>query len=430
MERKLYSNIKDHRDLFDDTKINCSEIKKRLGPKDVAIEFVLAPEWISFDSIFYNYGAIIERSSYESPVFIKLCSRDSLDLLIDGIDESSDYEYVNRIYDINDSKLNNLLIEPISQYLNSGDHIYYSPVGIIHKINLTAIPYNGKRMMDNYSISLVSSTSKLLNNQKDENYHSAVVVGGIDYNESIEDMVYYTHNNHSSTNLLAERSITRGTWDEIPGSLQESTYIDSLVRANSVSSTLLTHKNANEESIKALSGTSPDILHIATHGFFFSEASKSTSPLFSDIRSDMARKLPMQYCGLLFAGANNAWTGKTIPEDVEDGILNAEELSTLDFSNTKLAVLSACDTGLGEIDDTDGVYGLQRGFKLAGVETIIMSLWKIPDNETRLFMDGFYSNLMKGMGKTLAFSKAIERMRKSYPLPYYWASFIMLDGLN
>lgn len=430
LERKLFSYMNDYRDLYDDTKINYHEIRKRLGSKDVAIEFVIIAEIISFDSVSYDYGAIINRSKYDSPQFVKLCNKDSLDLLFDYDGILADQEFANNLYDINNSKLYKLLIEPIIPYIDSNDKIYFSPVGMIHKINLMAVPYDGKRLMDDYTFVRVSSTSILLDDHDNEVYNSALVMGGIDYNESIQDMVSNANNNHTSVNLVAERSFTRGTWDEIPGTLQEATDIDSLFLAHSVSSTFLSHGMANEESIKALSGSSPDILHIATHGFFYSDASKSTSPLFSNIRSEIAKNLPMHYCGLLFAGANNAWIGQDVPNQIDDGILSGYEISLLDLSKTKLSVLSACKTGVGDVDDIDGVFGLQRGLKLAGVESIIMSLWNIPDKETRILMGFFYSNLMNGMEKHPAFVNAINSMRELYPSPYYWASFILLDGLN
>ena len=142
----------------------------------------------------------------------------------------------------------------------------------------------------------------------------------------------------------------------------------------------------------------------------------------------------MQFSGLLLSGANNAWIGKLPPTNIEDGILTAEEISLLDLAHTKIAVLSACDTGLGEVDDIDGVYGLQRGFKMAGVETLVMSLWKIPDDATRILMVEFYKNLMSGKSKHQSLKDAQKYLREvdngKYDDPKYWAAFIMLDGLN
>ena len=135
----------------------------------------------------------------------------------------------------------------------------------------------------------------------------------------------------------------------------------------------------------------------------------------------------MLYTGLLFSGANNAWVGGNVIEGAEDGILTADEISRLDMSNTKLLVLSACETGRGIIDMVDGVFGLQRGFKKAGVGTIVMSLWKVPDRATQILMTTFYKSLLAGIAPRHALKAAKDKVKEFYQEPYYWASFVVLD---
>ena len=135
---------------------------------------------------------------------------------------------------------------------------------------------------------------------------------------------------------------------------------------------------------------------------------------------------PMKRSGLVFSGGQHAWLGNPIPENIEDGILTAEEVSGMDLSKTKLLVLAACQTGLGDISG-EGVYGLQRGFKLAGVETIIMSLWRVNDAMTELLMTTFYTSLINGKSKYESFQDAVDKVRKENHNPEYWAAFIMLD---
>ena len=130
--------------------------------------------------------------------------------------------------------------------------------------------------------------------------------------------------------------------------------------------------------------------------------------------------------GLIMSGGQAAWLGKEIPEGIDDGILLSKEISELDLSHIDAVVLSACDTGLGDVKN-DGVFGLQRAFKLAGVKTILMSLWEIDDNITSVFMNSFYHNLLAGMSKHDAFKQAQTKLRINYTNPYYWAAFIMLD---
>ncbi len=132
--------------------------------------------------------------------------------------------------------------------------------------------------------------------------------------------------------------------------------------------------------------------------------------------------------GIVLAGGNLAWRGEKIPDGVEDGILTADEISRLDLSDTELVVLSACETARGHIDPIEGVWGLQRAFKQAGVKTILMTLWKVSDNVTAMFMEQFYKHLMKG--KTVRQS---VKMAQDYLIsngasdPFYWAPFVVLD---
>ena len=186
---------------------------------------------------------------------------------------------------------------------------------------------------------------------------------------------------------------------------------------------------ANEESFKALSGNSPATLHIATHGFFLQDEKQIRQTGFMQLMGDEKRvyRNPLLRSGLLFAGANRAWTNTDVVPGIEDGILTAEEISQLDLSKTKLVVLSACETGLGEVQNSEGVFGLQRAFKLAGVETLVMSLWKVDDTATKDFMITFYQNLMEGKSKLQSFKTAQNFVREKYRNPYYWAAFVMMD---
>ena len=133
----------------------------------------------------------------------------------------------------------------------------------------------------------------------------------------------------------------------------------------------------------------------------------------------------MMRSGLVFAGANRVWSEEWGRTDNE-GILTANEVSNLNMKNTSLIVLSACETGLGDIKGSEGVYGLQRAFKMARVRYIIMSLWQVPDKETQEFMTTFYSKLMKTKDVRLSFTDTQKEMRKKYD-PFYWAAFVLVE---
>ena len=131
--------------------------------------------------------------------------------------------------------------------------------------------------------------------------------------------------------------------------------------------------------------------------------------------------------GLIFSGANKAWSNPNYESDsTDDGILTALEISNLDLSEAKLVVMSACETGLGDIKGSEGVFGLQRAFKLAGAKNIIMSLWKVPDAQTKELMKLFYENCFNGLSVSDALRAAQKEMSKKYP-PYYWAAFKLLE---
>ncbi len=129
---------------------------------------------------------------------------------------------------------------------------------------------------------------------------------------------------------------------------------------------------------------------------------------------------------MALSGANNAWKGKPI-KGVEDGILTSYEVSNMYLPNTKLAVLSACETGLGDIQGSEGVYGLQRAFKMAGVENLVMSLWKVDDAATSEFMQEFYKNLFTKQTISTAFYNAQTIMKNKYRNdPYRWAAWVLI----
>ena len=189
--------------------------------------------------------------------------------------------------------------------------------------------------------------------------------------------------------------------------------------------------NATEESFKALNGqASPSVLHIATHGFFFPDPKQTDSiqrKFESSAKVFRQSDNPLFRSGLLFAGANNAWQGNPV-SGIEDGIVTAYDVSNMYFPNTKLVVLSACETALGDIQGSEGVYGLQRAFKIAGVKNLVMSLWKVPDAETSEFMQLFYNNMFNKQSVSDAFYHAQTTMKNKYRNePVKWAAWVLVS---
>lgn len=438
IERSLITSISNYREIFDDSRITCDNIRKKLKPGEVAIEFVLFPEIHSVGEGIIYYGALIERPEYDYPKFVKLCKFNSFE---DALNKShfSDNELIDSLYSLHNEQLYGLIFRPIEKYLKDSEAIYFSPVSGLHKVNVQAITVNGQRLMDKYNLIEVSTTAQIIEpnlREAHEQMGDAFLIGGVDYSEEIEDMAFEAQNyvRYSIKPYVATRSFTRGTWDPIPETLNEAQQIYSILCGKNVNTLFFSGKSANEEAFKSLDGNSPSIIHLATHGFFYDEKDDTFTRYFDNTYSYAAKRLPMQFSGLLLAGANNAWTGNLPPTNIEDGVLTAEEISQIDLSGTEIAVLSACDTGLGKIDDIDGIYGLQRGFKMAGVKTIVMSLWKVHDEATKILMVEFYKNLMSGKSKHQSLKDAQKYLREvdngKYDDPKYWAAFIMLDGLD
>ena len=224
-------------------------------------------------------------------------------------------------------------------------------------------------------------------------------------------------------------SLRGNKWISLDNTIKEIDFISDELSRNQIKTALFTGTNANEESIKALSGKKTNLLHLATHGFFLpiEEARKVDYFQMIDRDDNPTPDMSMRRSGLIMAGGNRAWSGDTIPEEVDDGILTAQEISVLDFREMELVVLSACETGLGDINTSEGVFGLQRAFKKAGAKTLIMSLWKVNDEVTKSLMNKFYQSLLSGKTKHEAFLEAQQFIRSRHPEPQNWAAFIMLD---
>jgi len=226
-------------------------------------------------------------------------------------------------------------------------------------------------------------------------------------------------------------------WNPLPGTREEAEQISKLFGKGKVQ--MYVGNQAMEEVFKGLQ--SPRICHIATHGFFLEDVDRSawyeTKDRFrvSSLEEGLSQALPEQLenpllrSGLALAGANRLGE-QQLPEDADDGILTAFEISGMNFWGTDLVVLSACETGVGEVRRGEGVFGLRRAFQLAGARTVIMSLWEVPDVETMELMVDFYQRLQAGEGKARALRNAqlamIKQLRARHGAahPYFWSAFV------
>ena len=433
-ERSILSLVPDYKERLLSAFHSWDEIRDALNDDEIAIDFTYVPKMKGWDNADGFYGAFVLTKNSKAPQLVSLCEVDSINKYFTGT--ISDAMQISQFY--KDSyPIYKKLWGNLEKYFKGKKTIYFSPAGQLNLLNHNALVMSDGQLLGNcFNLVRLSSTDKILSQESKESdgkrYQSAVVYGGIMYDLTVADMqeAAKQYNHHSDDNfLLAMRSEDeRGHWNYLPGTKTESQNIFYLLTSNNISSTLLQEKEANEESFKSLSGHSPQIIHLSTHGFFLDTTDKvKKNPFMNNIGSYSEKEDKLIRTGVLLAGANNVWCGKNQVVGIEDGILTADEISRLDLSGTKLVVLSACETAKGQVDEIDGVLGLQRGLKKAGVGSILMSLWKVSDAVTSILMTQFYENIGKGQNSRESLKNAAQKVKEQYPDPYYWASFVLLD---
>lgn len=308
--------------------------------------------------------------------------------------------------------------------------IYYVKSGLLNRIPLAPIALpEGGRLIDRYELFPVSTGGFSRGSLGGLNITEwrMQAFGGIDYEKAAETEA-------ANTDLILDQELAQAAirangghkWTYLPGTLEEVELLQERMKQKVQSFSTLTGSDATEEAFKQLEKQDPQpaILHIATHGFFFPEpedANPTPANNFATAQDPLLRS------GLLMAGANRAWQGKPPLPNQEDGILTAREIASLSLGGIELAVLSACETGLGDVNNaSEEVFGLQRAFKQAGIRFLIMSLWKVPDLETAEFMNAFYGHLAEGLEIRKAFHQTQREMSRKYP-PEKWAAFILMD---
>lgn len=413
---------------------NWKQIQDKLKSNEVSIDLIAFnyynKKWT--DSIVYS--AFIIGKKFKYPKYISLFEEKQLEKIISNANRESDSTHLNQQY--LENKISDLFLKPLEKELQGISSIYLSPYRLGHQIDFSALPIsNDKTFGEKYNLHILSSPAELVDYKESKLDRSSsidlILYGGIDYNKS-EELVttsYKPKNINIDTTLITRSGIKN--FGYLQGTNKEIEKIAFSAEQNKFKTIKFTEREATETSIKKLDGrTQPFILHLATHGFFFPDPVKEVN---EDILAfEGKRKIykssddPMMRSGLLFAGANKFWGKPNNNQITEDGILTANEVSNLDLSACELVVLSACETGLGEIQGSEGVFGLQRGFKMAGVKNIIMSLWKVPDAQTSELFDIFYKECFRGKSVHEAFRLAQTKMKEKYK-PYYWAGFVLLE---
>lgn len=448
-ERLLVAESRTYHEYKSESTVDWKSVKQSLKAGEVVIEFIN-------HGMVDQYFALVLRREWDAPKLIQLPEMILYPKEIQDSKMKSYEDYAEKLgfYDLephflkvngdagevyeyggNGTDLYNAIWKPLLPYVKRGECIYFAPSGALMQLAIEALPISPDlRLMDEYRLVRLSSTREVALTKNHKQQKNAILYGGITY--SIDDMSVFEQESKKYLSVYGEATRTDDYSNGKPyaplkylaGTQQEVDKIAKLLKKNKYSVTSLTRTAANEESLKDQSGHSSAIIHLATHGFYWDNLRATGEPFIQQSPNADQYIDPLTRCGLYMSGADMARSGsvRKLPAGSQDGVLTAKEISLLDLTNTNLVVLSACQTGQGEISP-DGVFGLQRAFKQAGVQTIVMSLWEVSDSATQELMSLFYSYLMAGQTKREAFYNAQKAIRKSHPEPYYWAGFIMLD---
>ena len=431
LEQQVMTRCHEYGSYMDRLRIHTADVRKAMKKGEVAIEFMHDRGRQSKG----EFVALILRPEWTAPKIVRLPDKDYLQQFV----ELRARTYLNT--QLSDTIWRNIL--RVGQ-IKPADKVYFAPDGPLYQLAIEYLPYTTgytgaaqmstdtvmPTMADVYNLYRLSSTRELCFRNTDAfkleraRLREAVLYGG----------VYYNPEN------------ARGAIQYLPGTLSEVQSIAEQIGAKN----MFTAMGASEEQFKLMSGHAPELMHIATHGFCLSDVTEVNA---------------MQRTGMLLANSESAWKGEDVDPAREDGILTAQEIAGLNLTGNQLTVLSACETALGAIT-SDGVAGLQRGFKKAGVHALIMSLWPVNDEATEKMMKAFYKHLNEGLTPREALRSAQYDLRgfkperieaddteevqarklkflrqsqvkaankaKKYPFahPRYWAAFILLDATD
>ena len=431
LDKKLSRGASNYGAFIKFNNIKWKNVLEILNDDDIAIEFYNIPIMERCDTLknieeVPRYCAVILKKGFSFPQIVPLCKETELMAFDEDSLYSSDVLY-------------HLIWKPLETQLKGVKNIYFSADRELHKIGIEYAQIQDEKRMDEcYSLYRLSSTRVLAENHKSTKDKDAVLYGGLLYELKLEQLIAESRKGdyHSEkVSRVMDMSELRYGVKYLPGTKDEVENIyKSFLSNGKAKCSIISDIEGTEESFKSLSFKNVGIIHLATHGFYWSEEDAEERNYVSFLsntrnKSQNYEDMALLRSGLFFSGANIGLAGESLPDDVEDGVLTAKELSAMNLGNVDMVVMSACQSGLGETSD-EGVFGLQRGFKLAGANTLLMSLWKVDDEATKILMTEFYKYYLSGKTKRESLHLAQQSLRITHPDPEYWAGFILLDALN
>lgn len=418
------------------------QVRDKLKKGEAAVEYLIT------DSALM---ALVLTKDCNIPQHVPIMNFDEGQELMQKIAHTPPAQLADSLYastgSARDSYLYDKLWKPLEAYFNGATKIYYSPTGILNSLAFAAFTLpDGSYLIDHYELHQLTSTARIAYRDKKQASKkkalAANVYGALYYNE--EQRAYYeprltamrqsfqsdTSTGAARATYLAQTDKRRGQAEDFPfleNSLFEADAITALLTGNGVWAQEHIGEEPTEQAFRKMDGNSPDILLISTHGFFYNDPRKAREVPYLQQRQNVLNA--MTATGLILADGERAWQGERLDDDA-DNVLSAAEVAAMNLTNTRLAVLSACETGLGA-SNSEGVYGLQRGFKQAGVRSICASLWSVNDRSTSDFMQSFFRYWLadkKEGAMQRAMIRAMKEQRERTPSPYYWAPFVLYDA--
>ncbi|MDX2189916.1 MAG: CHAT domain-containing tetratricopeptide repeat protein [Bacteroidota bacterium] len=417
-----------------ESKVTWLDIQKKLKPEEAAVEVIRFTKF-KFDSA----GIYISDSVHYAALIINTGTKSNPEIatLKNGVDlEKAVIKYYR-----NSIKFKNEDEISYSQYWtriktkipSNIKTIYFSPDGVYNQLNMNTLRNVQTKtfLMDEIDLKVVTNTKDIVAlGRPDNSTKQITLIGSPDFSYTTRNAGTLYPGIPAEHASFIERTGSQ-MLNPLPGTKVEIEKISGMLGSSGWKTETLTEQNALEENVKKVNN--PKVLHIATHGFFEQDAQVKKKKKADDNENSEIEN-PLMRSGLYLAGSSltllkrkNEQTNIDISQkNKEDGVLTAYEAMNLNLDKTDLVVLSACETGLGDVRNGEGVYGLQRAFNVAGTKSLIFSLWTVNDASTQKLMTNFYQEWIKTGNKRQAFKTAQLNLRKENPEPYYWGAFVMI----
>ena len=419
LEKSLSEQSEEFSNAYESEFYTWKDVKDALKDNEAAVEIV---RFRTFDTGFnkdkVNYAALIlTKETKRNPKLV---------LLEHGVDMEN--RYFSRLrnsikFKVRDENAYKEYWKPIQDAIGDKSVVYLSPDGIYNQINIESLATGeGGYVIDKLNVRVVNSTKTL------PVYRSKTArkERKLNTDEEMVAMLFGNPTYYNKTNGYEEaieenpsRALTSSKVPQLPGTEKEVALVAELLRSKGWKVDTYIGTEATEEVIKKTQNVT--LLHIATHGFF-DDKPRTKNQQFGLFDDDN----PLERSGILTDGGGEVLLEATDNYNIADGVLTAYEAMNLSFDKTELVVLSACETGRGQIEQGEGVFGLQRAFLVAGADALVMSLFQVSDEVTQKLMVEFYKYWLAGKTKREAFNAAQIQIKAEYPDPIYWGAFLMI----